>query len=470
MAMLRFSWVVISIWLGLLTFHSQPVMGREHLDFSGLEKIVKTELKQTHTPGAAIAIVKGDKIVFAKGFGVANIETGAPVSPEMLFRIGSNTKMWTAALLVTLAEEGRVNLQEPIGTYLQGLSPRLSRVTAHQLMTHTAGIIDEAPSYGLHDESALNATVRSWQDDYYFLPPGKVFSYSNPGMAAAGLLAERAGGKPYAQLMSERLFQPMGIKTATFRPTEAMTRPFSQGHMVEKNKTVVVRPCADNAGYWPSGFMFANVYDLARFAIAFINQGRIEGAQVLSPSVIAKLSTPYVDAPAMNCQVGYGLLIKEVHGVRVLVHGGVIEGFGSMFIMVPDYKFAVILIANNSGVMLNQTAAKAMKLFLPAPPPKKEKESSSVVMPLTAKEMTDWAGVYRLPPATLELLVKNDNLFFKQGDAEFPVSKAGDRRLSVHLPQGARQEIVLVAGPDDRTEFLCLDNHAFKRVDTALKP
>jgi CubicO group peptidase (beta-lactamase class C family) len=464
--MLRFSWAVILIWLGLLIFHSQPVMGREYIDFSGLEKVVRTELKQTHTPGAAIAIVKGEQIVFAKGFGVANIETGAPVTPDMLFRIGSITKMWTATLLVTLAEKGRVNLQEPIGTYLQGLSPRLSRVTAHQLMTHTAGMIDESPSYGLHDESALGATVRSWQDDYCFLPPGKVFSYSNPGMAVAGLLAEVTGGKPYAQLMSERLFQPMGIKTATFRPTEAMTRPLSQGHMAEKNKTLVVRPCTDNAGYWPSGFMFANVYDLARFAIAFINQGQIEGAQVLSPSVIAKLSTPYVDAPAMNCRVGYGLFIKEARGARVLVHRGGIEGFGSTFIMVPAYKFAVILLANNTEVMLNQTAAKAMELFLPPPPKEKEKKSSSVVMPLTAKEMSDWAGIYQNPFATLELLAKDDNLFFKQGDAELLASKAGDRRLSIHLPQGARQEIVLVAGPDGRVEFLCMNDHAFKRVDT----
>jgi len=119
---------------------------QQRVDFTQLEKVTLEELKETNTPGAAVAAVSGDRLVFAKGFGVANIETGAPVTPDTLFRVGSVTKMFTAAVLVTLAEQGQINLDEPISKYVKGLNPKLSLVTAYQLMSHTAGMTDESPS------------------------------------------------------------------------------------------------------------------------------------------------------------------------------------------------------------------------------------------------------------------------------------------------------------------------------------
>ena len=111
--------------------------------------------------------------------------------------------MFTAALLTSLAEEGKIKLDEPIGKYVRGLSPKLSRVTSQQLLSGTAGLIDGEPLYGPQDESALAKTVRSWNDDIFFLEPGKLYSYSNLGFIIAGLVAEEIGSKSYADLMSE---------------------------------------------------------------------------------------------------------------------------------------------------------------------------------------------------------------------------------------------------------------------------
>ncbi len=119
---------------------------QQRVDVTQLEKVTLEELKETNTPGAAVAAVSGDRLVFAKAFGAANIETGAPVTPDTLFRVGSVTKMFTAAVLVTLAEQGQINLDEPISKYVKGLNPKLSLVTAYQLMSHTAGMTDESPS------------------------------------------------------------------------------------------------------------------------------------------------------------------------------------------------------------------------------------------------------------------------------------------------------------------------------------
>src|SRR5258705_3096496 len=105
----------------------------------------------------------------------------------------SRTAPW-----LRLVEEETHNLAERIGKYTTGLHGKLSRVTAHQLMSHTAGIRDEAPAFGAHDETALAATVRSWGDDYLFTEPGRVMSYSNPGLTLAGFVVEQVAKSPYA--------------------------------------------------------------------------------------------------------------------------------------------------------------------------------------------------------------------------------------------------------------------------------
>ena len=109
-------------------------------DFAELEKVALDELKATNTPGVAIGIVRGDRLVYAKGFGTSNVETGAPVTPNMLFRLGSTTKMFTAAALVQLAEAGKLKLDDPIGKYSKGLSPKIAQLTSHQLLSHTGGL------------------------------------------------------------------------------------------------------------------------------------------------------------------------------------------------------------------------------------------------------------------------------------------------------------------------------------------
>jgi CubicO group peptidase (beta-lactamase class C family) len=155
--MRRLSLIPLSfVLLSLLLPSASPAFAKQQrVDFTQLEKVALQELKETNTPGAAVAVVSGDRLVFAKGFGVANIETGAPVTPDTLFRIGSVTKMFTAAVLAILAEERRIKINEPIGKYAKGLNPKLSLVTAHQLLSHTAGMTDESPSdYGSHDDTA----------------------------------------------------------------------------------------------------------------------------------------------------------------------------------------------------------------------------------------------------------------------------------------------------------------------------
>src|SRR5712692_748495 len=119
-------YIFIHLVLSLLVVSRTSLAQQKPINFDELEAAVNEELKATNTPGAAVVVIVGDRVVFAKGFGVSSVETRTPITPDTLFRIASTTKMLTAAALVVLAEQGKIKLDEPIGKYVRGLRPRLS--------------------------------------------------------------------------------------------------------------------------------------------------------------------------------------------------------------------------------------------------------------------------------------------------------------------------------------------------------
>jgi CubicO group peptidase (beta-lactamase class C family) len=467
--------ILLALLLLLLPIHDgvRVLAQRPETDFDQIKKTALEELRETKTPGAAIAIVSGERIVFAEGFGVANVETNVPVTPETLFAIASVTKMFTATALVTMAEQGKLKLDQPIGAYVKGLSPRLSQVTGHQLLTHTAGIVNDAARGGIQDESALATSVRSWKDDsIFFEQPGKLYSYSNLGLVLAGLTLRELGQKPYAEMMSELLFKPLGMKRTTFRPTLAMTYPLSMGHQLsEDKKATLVRPFPSDTVFLPAGGMISNVTDLARFAVAFMNNGRLEGQQVLSPAVIAKLSTPYVDAQNATGEwkQGYGMRITNYRGVRILEHLGGTAGFGAQLRMIPEHRFAVIILTNSSLVQLNKTTEKAMELMLPLQP--KPERQNETALALDAVEMPGFVGTYQNGPLRFQVFKKDNRLFLKVGENEVPLKKVGEHRLSIdekeedaNAESALFKNMLFLPGEGGRAGYLYFIGRALKRV------
>jgi CubicO group peptidase (beta-lactamase class C family) len=407
--------------------------------------------------------VQGDRIIYAKGFGVANVETGQAVGPEMLFRVGSMTKMYTAAALVQLAEEGKLDLNAPIGRYLEGLPPRLASVTAHQLLSHTAGLADGASLFGPHDESALAAQVREYNDSHLFTDPGAIFSYANPGYVIAGHLVERLSGKPYSEAVKARVLEPLGMTRSTFQPTLAMTYPFSVGHAgAPEQPATVLRPMEDNAAIWPAGFLFSSTTDLARFAIAFMHGGRIDGRQALSPGLVGRLASAVAPLRSQveNGSYGYGLMVREHRGVRLVEHGGTMVGFASDFAMAPDQKVAVIVLANRRTHLM-KTVDKALELTLPLAP-KAEKPKP---LEFTARELDEYVGRYgQRPGAGVELVRSENGLALKTGSSQAPLTKIGTDVFTVRLPGFPEPlRLAIVRGADGRIQYLHNRLRAFRR-------
>lgn len=430
--------------------------------FAELDAVIQAELDLTKTPGAVVAIVQGDKLVYNKGFGLANLESKQSVTPEMLFRIGSMTKMYTAATLLTLAEEGKLDLHAPLSKYLTGLPPRLAALTSHQLLTHTAGLSDRATMVGTHDEAKLADAVLAYQDAMLFTEPGEVFSYANPGWNIAGYLTEKLTGDFYSKAVETRILKPLGMSHTTIHPTIAMTYPMSVGHIGDPDKSaVVMRPIEDNSRDWPAGFLFSTSSDLARFAMAFMNHGRVDGKQTLSEKIIAQMSGAYAPMHSQieNGSYGYGLMTLKERGVQLIEHGGTMAGFASDFVMAPAQRVAVIVLANRRFHLM-KTVNKALEIMLPFSP----KPPAAQPLTVTASECDEYVGTYAQNAARVEVMKVSDGLAFKQGNAQFPLTKIGKDTFTAMMPGFTEPlRFAFVRGSDGKIKYFHLRLRAYKR-------
>ncbi len=436
-------------------------------NFDELEKTIQAEMKEKNAVGAAIAIVKGDKIIYAKGFGAANAETNAAVTADTLFQVGSITKTFTAAMILSLAEEGRLKLDEPIGVYAKNLSPKLAKITLNQLLSHTAGIIDEPDEFGAANEDAMATYIRSWKNDYALFDAGEVFSYSNSGFALAGFTAQEAVGKSYTDLMQEKIFAPLKMRSATFRPTVAMTFPLAVGHTWKPNeKPNVVRPLPQDTRLYPAGTFYASLNDLARFATAFLNGGKIDGEQIIKPAVFEKMSAPHAKqlSAADDSSYGYGLFMNTSRGVRQVWHDGSMTGYVAQIKFIPEQRVAVIILGNTNNIVLNKTQERALELTANLQPAEETKLKNA--LPMTAAEMQDYVGTYNQPNRwKIEILVKENKLFIRELNQELPLTKIGENRFSLQFPNAPRPlEIYIQPARNGKSGFVQQYVWAFRKI------
>lgn len=182
------------------------------LNIFALERHIVSQMQTHQVPGLAWALVEGEKIVYARGFGVTSVEAGGvPVTPQTLFRIGSITKPITGTLIMRLVEAGKLELDALAKSYVPGLTfsdpSAANRITCRMLLSHTAGLPTSHEPFGRRDPAGLGDYIRDQLPRYEMIaPPGMVYSYSNPGIRLLGYIAEVVCGEPYTQLMQQHIF------------------------------------------------------------------------------------------------------------------------------------------------------------------------------------------------------------------------------------------------------------------------
>lgn len=413
----------------------------------GKARAIDALLARYHEVGAfngAALVADGGTVVFKKGYGFADFEWQIPNTPDTKFRLGSITKQFTATLVLQLVGESRLSLETTLAEALPYYRRDTGgRVTIHHLLNHTSGI----PSYT--DQPDFDDIMRDRYDVREFVErhcsgdlafePGSTFRYNNSGYFILGAIIEQVTGKPYAQVLAERILDPLGMRATGYDLS---------GPLLEKRARAYERRLAGvaNADYldmslpYAAGSLYSTVEDL------FIWDQALYGDTVLPAAAKAKMFTPGLSA------YGYGWIIRPQpigpdKAERLTIgHGGGINGFNTIITRVPDDRHLVVLLNNTGGTNLAAMAAGILDiLYGRTPPPPKRPVAAVLYETIRASGVAAAVARYRE--------IKTS------GSAEFDLSESQINRLGYELIGEKRAA--------DAVEILKLNVEAFPESGNA---
>ena len=324
-----------------------------------VDDAVLREMKRTHIPGVSVLVIQDGKIVKEKGYGLANVEHNVPVTANTVFQSGSVGKMFTAALVMLLAEEGKLKLDDPVSRYLANTPKAWEGITIRHLLTHTSGLGDPYAKlefnkhYSNEELIALEATIP------VLFAPGERWAYSNMGYHLLGFICNKAGGKFYGDQLRERIFAPLGMGTRVISesdivPHRAAGYEWNKG--VLKNQSWV----SPNLNTTADGSLYLTARDLALWDAA------MNGNKILSEKIKLASWTPVKLNNGTTANYGYGWQLDPVNGRRTLSHGGSWQGFKTLYSRFVDDKLTVIVLANSAAAQPGKLANLVASHYVPS--------------------------------------------------------------------------------------------------------
>ncbi len=366
-----------------------------------LEARIREVLDSTHTPGVGLTLVSRDSVLYAGGLGLANVASKRPATAGTLFRIGSTSKAFTALSVLMLQEEGKLKLEDPIRRYIPEITfqnrwEATDPVRIVNLLEHTSGFDDNSfKSYASNDPTPLTlrqgldldaAThVARWR-------PGTRVAYCNSGPAIAGYIVEKLEGKPFEQVIQQRLFDPLGMTTATYLFPDTARIPTATLYKVDGRTPVP---------YWhvfirPAGAINASAEDMARYVRFLLNRGSVNGRQLLPVAAIERLERTEASLTAASgLKLGYGLHISRYADSAGFVwtgHDGGVEGGLTNMAYIPELGLGFAFMINSGNSTAYLRIGRLIRDYLtrdaagPVPPARG---------PMPAEARTRFAGWYR---------------------------------------------------------------------------
>lgn len=297
------------------------------------------ELASLEAPGLSVAVAKEGKIVFAEGYGLADIEHQVAAKPGTRYRLGSVSKLFTAAIATRLAARGVLDLDAPIQRYLPKYPH--AAVTSRQLLGHLAGVrhyLPADPIFAGKKYKSLEEGLTIFASEPLLSEPGAKYHYTSYGYNLLGVVLEKAAGKSFADLLREEVAAPLKLETVALDDNAAIIpqrASFYEG--------APLRNAAENdSSYkWPSGGLVASAEDLVRFASAYLQPGFIDDA------LLRATFTPQTLADGKATNVGLGWRINKTDdGLLYYHHGGTISGGRAFVLVLPEKKIAVAILTN----------------------------------------------------------------------------------------------------------------------------
>ena len=298
-------------------------------------------------PGAAVLVVQDGTPVLRKGYGLANVELGVPIRPEMVFRVGSVTKQFTAACVLKLVEQGRLALSDDLRKYLPDYPTGGRKVTIEQLLTHTSGIRNytEVPSRypkQPREDWTLSRLIEAFKNEPFDFEPGTRWHYDNSGYVLLGALLEAVTGKPYAEIVSSWIFEPLGMKDTRYGSDAPIIPGRVEGYQTGPDGIVNAYYVSMTQPYAAGGIV-STVDDLAKW------QAALDAGRVLSPESRRRMWTPVTLPDGTPTRYGFGWGIWSYEGHAVVEHGGRINGFSAANTRWPDDRLYVAVLSNCLG-------------------------------------------------------------------------------------------------------------------------
>jgi CubicO group peptidase (beta-lactamase class C family) len=297
-------------------------------------------------PGAAVIVVQDGKSILRRGYGLANIELSVPITPEMVFRIGSVTKQFTAAAILKLVEAGKVSLSDEIGRFLPDFPTRGRKVTVEQLLTHTSGIksVTGMPSWSprMREDWTPAQLIAFFQNEPFDFEPGTKWKYNNSGYHLLGAIIERVSGKKYEDFLAEAIFRPLGLERTRYGSDAPIIPGRVEGYQ-RTSSGVVNAPYLSMSQPYAAGALVSTVDDLARWQAALDSNGFLSAES--RRRMWAPVTLP--DGTATRYGFGWGTWSYERHAV--VEHGGAINGFVSANMRWPDDHIYVAVLSNATG-------------------------------------------------------------------------------------------------------------------------
>jgi CubicO group peptidase (beta-lactamase class C family) len=372
------------------------------------------------SPGCALAVVKDGQIVYKKGYGMANLELGVPISPGSVFYIGSVSKQFVAMCIALLADRDVVSLDDDIRKYIPEMPDYGVPVTVRHLIHHTGGIRDylELESIGgipfgfYHEEQVIDLISR--QKELNFIP-GEEHTYSNSGYFLLGVIIERAAGQSLREFADENIFEPLGMKNSRFHDdfqeliSNRAAGYYDAGKRFYRN-FISTFDCVGSGG------LFTSVEDL------FLWDQNFTHHKVGSRDVMDLMHTRGILNDGEKLEYAFGLSIGEYRGLDIVEHGGSLGGYRAEFLRFPEQRFSVIILSNLSSIVPSRLARQVADLYLAddfgeeKPEPERRAVKKPVTIDIPVEKLEEYTGHFRSEevPAEFQVLMNDEFLCLRR--------------------------------------------------------
>ncbi|HJX26921.1 MAG TPA: serine hydrolase [Thermoanaerobaculia bacterium] len=394
----------------VLTLAALPAAAASAISNTELAQYADRLLAETYPadqPGATALVVRSGETVLRKGYGLANLELGVPMQPDMVLELGSVTKQFTGAAILMLQDRGQLSVNDEVTKYLPDYPTHGQKITLDHLLTHVSGI----PSYtGLPEWSAqwrqditVDQLIALFKDKPLEFAPGEKWSYNNSAYVLLGAVIEKVSGKTYEDFIEQEIFAPLGMKRASYVNLREIVPGRASGYDKQGDKYLNTQYLSMSQPY-SAGALMSNVDDLALWDQALSN------GKLLKKESLDRMFTPVKLNSGMTTKYGYGWAVWDFEGTRIIEHGGDIFGFSSQVTRVPAEKLLVVVLTNNP---YQQPRPDDLALRITAKALGRPLEDRKAVE-LDPKGLDDYVGVYRFDKETARVVSREGDKLFVQ--------------------------------------------------------